>query len=223
MYAYNRNDTSSVYVLTDDQKRIIKCDGGYSTPPDLTGFIKIDEGTGDKYNLCQSHYFKDGLYTMDGIPLYKYINGEIIQRTDGEIKQDRLPNTIQSKKQEIRNTCHNKIVDGFDIGNQHFSLEETDQLNLTTAAAAIKDGASSYPYHADGESCRIYTASEINAIVKAATFHKLYHTTLCNHLLQQLNRVTEYYQLLAIDYSPEALSEDLKGNFTNVINASKNL
>ena len=85
----NKNDISSVYILTDDQKRIIKCDGGYSTPSDLTGFIKIDEGTGDKYNLCQSHYFKDGLYTVDGIPLYKYVDGEVIARTEAEIAADR--------------------------------------------------------------------------------------------------------------------------------------
>lgn len=212
------------YIITDNHDLIVD---GWSDGPhpakDTTSAICISAEGGYQFRLSPDGEENPPLYTMDGIPLYKYIDDEIIQRTEEEIKQDRLPNIIQQKRQEIRNTCHNKIVDGFNIGNQYFSLEETDQLNLTTAAAAIKDGASSYPYHADGESCRIYAASEITAIVKAATFHKLYHTTLCNHLLQQLDRVTEYYQLLAIDYSPEALSEDLKENFTNIINASKNL
>ena len=80
---------SSVYILTDDQDRITRCDGGYSTPSDLTGWIKIDEGTGDKYNLCQSHYFEDGLYTMDGIPLYKWDGQAAQRRTDDEIAADR--------------------------------------------------------------------------------------------------------------------------------------
>ena len=52
-----------VYIQTDNEGRILRCDGGYTTPADLTGWIEIDEGTGDKYNLCQSHYFDGGLYT----------------------------------------------------------------------------------------------------------------------------------------------------------------
>lgn len=80
---------SSVYILTDEQNRITRCDGGYSTPPDLTGWIKIDEGTGDKYNLCQSHYFEGGMYTYDGIPLYKWDGQAVQPRTDDEIAADR--------------------------------------------------------------------------------------------------------------------------------------
>ena len=63
---------SKVYIQTDEHGRIIRCDGGYTTPADLAGWIEIDEGTGDKYNLCQSHYFYGGLYTMDGIHRYKW-------------------------------------------------------------------------------------------------------------------------------------------------------
>ena len=80
---------SSVYILTDGQNRITRCDGGYSMPADLTGWMKIDEGTGDKYNLCQSHYFEGGLYTCDGIPLYTWDGQAVQRRTDAEIEADR--------------------------------------------------------------------------------------------------------------------------------------
>jgi len=95
---------SSVYILTDDQNRITRCDGGYTTPADLTGWIKIDEGTGDKYNLCQSHYFEGGLYTFDGIPLYKYTNGAVQPRTDNEIAADRaaIPAPPPSPIEQLR-------------------------------------------------------------------------------------------------------------------------
>lgn len=79
---------SSVYVLADDQGRITRCDGGYTTPADLTGWTKIDEGTGDKYNLCQSHYFQDPLYTDDGVPRYKLVNRQAVERTNDEIAED---------------------------------------------------------------------------------------------------------------------------------------
>lgn len=81
--------TSKVYVLTDDQNRIIRCEGGYTTPAGLTGWVQIDEGTGDRYNLCQSHYFDGGLYTDDGIPRYKLVDGAPVLRSDEEIEADR--------------------------------------------------------------------------------------------------------------------------------------
>lgn len=80
---------SKVYVKADAEGRIIRCEGGYTTPADLSGWAKIDEGTGDKYNLCQSHYFADGLYTPDGIPRYKLVDGKPGKRTEEEIQADR--------------------------------------------------------------------------------------------------------------------------------------
>ena len=82
-------NTSKVYVLLDDQSRIIRCEGGYTTPNDLTDWVQIDEGTGDRYNLCQSHYFDGGLYTDDGIPRYKLADGAPVLRSAEEIEADR--------------------------------------------------------------------------------------------------------------------------------------
>lgn len=88
------NETASgVYVQTDEQARILRCEGGYTTPADLTGWMLIDEGTGDRYNLCQTHYFESGIYTADGIPRYKSVDGQPIERTDEEISADRQPIT----------------------------------------------------------------------------------------------------------------------------------
>ena len=80
---------AKVYVMADDQGRIIRCEGGYTTPADLTGWVQIDEGTGDKYNLCQSNYFDGGIYTDDGIPRYKLRDGKAVERTEEEIAADR--------------------------------------------------------------------------------------------------------------------------------------
>ena len=80
---------SKVYIQTDNDGHTLHCDGGYTTPSDLTGWIEIDEGTGDKYNLCQSHYFDGGLYTMDGIPRYKWDGSAAVLRTDEELEADR--------------------------------------------------------------------------------------------------------------------------------------
>lgn len=80
---------SKVYIQTDADFRIVRCDGGYTTPADLTGWIEIDEGTGDKYNLCQSHYFDDGLYTDDGIPRYEWNGEAAVLRSEDAVEKDR--------------------------------------------------------------------------------------------------------------------------------------
>ena len=80
---------SKVYIQTDTDGRILRCEGGYTTPSDLTDWIEIDEGTGDKYNLCQSHYFEGGLYTMDGIPRYRWDGTQAVARTEEELEADR--------------------------------------------------------------------------------------------------------------------------------------
>ena len=87
-------DKSKVYIQTDADGRILRCEGGYTTPDDLTGWLEIDEGTGDRYNLCQSHYFDGGLYTMDRIPRYRWDRSAAILRTEEELEADRtsLPN-----------------------------------------------------------------------------------------------------------------------------------
>ena len=79
---------SKVYIQTDAQGRILRCEGGYtmSNIGDISEWIFIDEGTGDRYNLCQSQYFDGGLYTEDGICRWVYENEACRLRTEAEIE-----------------------------------------------------------------------------------------------------------------------------------------
>lgn len=79
---------SRVYILLDEQNRIIRIEGEYSLPSDLTGWVQIDEGYGDRFSLAQSHYLDGGLYTHDGIPRYKYEGGTCVLRSEAEIAED---------------------------------------------------------------------------------------------------------------------------------------
>lgn len=83
---------SEVYILTDNQNCIIGLDGGYSiSNVDVETWTLIDEGEGDRYNLCQSHYLDRPLYEEHGIPRYKYVHGEIVERTQEEINAEITP------------------------------------------------------------------------------------------------------------------------------------
>lgn len=80
---------SRVYVLTDSESRVLRLEGEYSLPDDLTGWVLIDEGEPcDRLNLAQSHYLDKPLY--DGaIPRYKLVDGKAVERTAEEIEADK--------------------------------------------------------------------------------------------------------------------------------------
>lgn len=128
------------------------------------------------------------------------------------------------KEAEISDACNAAIVAGMDVetaqGTEHFSLQETDQINLTTAYNSVISGAANYPYHADGQLCRMFTAEEITAISTASISQKLYHTTLCNHLLTWVRRAETAEELGSITYSADNLPEDLAANMAQVLAAA---
>lgn len=219
---------SKVYVLLDERSRIIHCEGGYTTPQDLTDWIKIDEGYGDKYNLAQTHYFGKPLITQDGIYQYKLVGTTPIERSEEEIAAEREVKNFTRNQQDklitLSTACNQTITGGMDVetteGIEHFSLEETDQINLTAALSAIDQGAKGYPYHADKKLCRMFTAVELKAIAEKATAHKLYHTTLCNHLLILARRATTTAELDKITYSADCLPLDLAENMKKILIAA---
>lgn len=80
---------SRVFIKIDDNNIVTRIEGEYTLPQDLTDWIQIDEGYGDKYNLAQIHYLENGLTTEDGIYQYKYENEKVTERTEEEIEADR--------------------------------------------------------------------------------------------------------------------------------------
>ena len=132
-----------------------------------------------------------------------------------------------AKEDELSAACNAAIEAGMDVetsqGAEHFSLQETDQINLTTALSAVQAGAAGYPYHADGQLCRMFSAAEIQAIAQASIEHKLYHTTLCNHLLTWARRAETAEELAGIAYTAEGLPEDLAANMAQVLAEAQNV
>lgn len=143
-----------------------------------------------------------------------------------ELHRDSRPIDIirAEKLAELSEACNAAITAGMDVettqGTEHFSLQETDQINLTTALSAVQSGAAGYPYHADGQLCRLFTAAEIQAIASASVRHKLYHTTLCNHLLTWARRAETKEELSGITYSADGMPEDLAANMAAVLAAA---
>lgn len=156
------------------------------------------------------HYFESGYYTTEQvcnmvkagaitIENYETITGEALSE-ESILEVFRI-----GKLKYVSAACKTAIHAGVDVtlGEEvkHFSLTEEDQINLSTALKAIEGGATGFPYHADGELCRIYTAEEINAIMTAAMNYKIFHTTLCNHLNMWIKAETNVETLEGITYA----------------------
>lgn len=84
-------EMSRVYVLLDEQGRITRIEGGYTIHniKDFSDWMLIDEGFGDKYNLCQSNYLPYPLLTDDGLYRWKFDGKKCVLRSDDEIDADR--------------------------------------------------------------------------------------------------------------------------------------
>lgn len=92
----------SVYVQIDTQGRITAVNSSAFVPEDWG--TEIDSGCGDKYHHAQGNYFPWPIYTEDGIPRYKLVDGQAVERTEEEIAVDRaeLPAPPPTPQEQLR-------------------------------------------------------------------------------------------------------------------------
>ena len=96
---------SKVYVLPDSYGYITRIDGGHTigniTDPEK--WVLIDEGNGDKYNLCQGNYFPQPIITDGGAYRYKLVDGKPVECTAEEIEaQDEALKPVPTPSLENR-------------------------------------------------------------------------------------------------------------------------
>ena len=70
----------TVYIQIDDASRIIAVNSS-AFLPSAEGWIEIDSGIGDRYHHAQGNYFPKPIYEERGIPVYKYVDGEVVERS----------------------------------------------------------------------------------------------------------------------------------------------
>lgn len=78
--------TYSVYVKTDASGYIVAVNSD-AFLSDLTGWTKIDEGTGDQYHHAQGNYFPLPIMTMGGAYYYKLVDGVPVMCSEEEIAE----------------------------------------------------------------------------------------------------------------------------------------
>lgn len=119
---------------------------------------------------------------------------------------DELAQCKSRKITEMCSICQTTITSGIDYNNEHYRLNTTDQINLTSLGALAQQGKS-VPYHADGQVCRIYSSEEMLGLVQAATQFIIYHTTYFNLLKHIILDLTDVDEVKNVEYGMELSSE----------------
>lgn len=90
----------SVYIMTDSSQNITAINSS-AFLDDVSNWVQIDEGIGDKYHHAQGHYLEEGLTDENGCYNYKLVSGAITERTDEE-KQADLDSVVIAPSAEER-------------------------------------------------------------------------------------------------------------------------
>lgn len=129
--------------------------------------------------------------------------------TQGEITAKR-----NDKLTEISNDCNNTIIAGSEVElsnkeKKHFTYTIEDQSNISEMFNAVIMGAEAYPYHADNESCMMYSASDIVLIYVALSSLKTSQTTYHNMLKQYIQTLKSYAEIDSVKYGQPLMGEYL--------------
>ena len=122
-------------------------------------------------------------------------------------EEDSFPIIKAAKLKEISDACNKIIVTGIDLelseGTVHFNLKTEDQSNIANLFRVVELGSTEFPYQADGDVCRIYTANEIVKIYIAMQELITKQTTYHNSLKSYVQGLTTPEDIATIVYGME--------------------
>lgn len=135
---------------------------------------------------------------------------KVLSESGAEGYLDKLKAETIAKMSAI---CHTSIEQGVDVtlsdkSVEHFSYDETDRENIKEMFDAVVMGATAYPYHADDESCKTYSAQDIITIYSAMAQNKTHHTTYFNQLKMCIKNMTKITSVSSVTYG-----QALKGQY----------
>lgn len=125
---------------------------------------------------------------------------------------------LNDKLSSLSNSCNEKITNGAEVtlsdeSKKTFSYSIEDQANVSEMFNAIVMGAASYPYHANGEGCKMYSAKDIVTIYSALTALKTSQVTYYNQLREYAKTLEFVPDIQSIVYGQE-----LTGSYLDTYN-----
>ena len=145
---------------------------------------------------------------------------------NGEVSVENIFKTVEEAKPakiaEIKQVCESYIYAGTDVTysdgtTEHFTYTLADQSNISEMFTAIMAGATEFPYHADGEICKVYSKAQIVAIYGTLSLFKANITTYHNSLKAQVNAMTDADEIDAVKFGETELIGDYLDNYNTMM------
>lgn len=187
-------------------------------------YSKLESAVNEHNSTAEpGDYYWGILFTSDE---YEIIKGDIVP--EPVVPPDPVEPTIEEireqKLADASKTCEVLIYDGITVtlstGEKHFSLEIADQSNIDGIFNAVTLGATAYPYHADGELCSMFSATDIVTLYVNYKSFVTAQTTYCNALRQWIMREEDKDTLSAIEYGA-TLPDDLNTEMNTILAAAQ--
>lgn len=122
--------------------------------------------------------------------------------------EEEKENYLNEKLKSLSNVCNEKITNGAEVvlsdeSKKTFSYSIEDQSNVSEMFNAIVMGATSYPYHANGEGCKMYSAEDIVKIYSTLTTLKTSQVTYYNQLREYVKTLETIQDIQSVTYGQE--------------------
>jgi len=73
-----------VYIKIDEENGNVTAINSSAFIPDVSGWIEIDQGFGDRYHHAQGNYLEKGLVDEHGRYNYRYVDGQVVEIPETE-------------------------------------------------------------------------------------------------------------------------------------------
>ena len=91
----------TIFVLTDRLSRVTEINSDVFLP-DATGWVKIDDGDGDRFMHAQGNYLPKPLMDEHDRYRYKLVDGAVVERTPKELKEVPAPVVPPTTEDQLR-------------------------------------------------------------------------------------------------------------------------
>lgn len=127
----NISDLIKVYIKVNESNCVIDVNSSVFLD-DVTDWIEIDEGSGDKYSHAQSNYFDTPLINYYGTYIYKWTGTEVVKRSDEEIQADinALPIVIEQKTNNEIGETQLIIMDALATTEENRLVNEINTMEI---------------------------------------------------------------------------------------------
>ena len=134
-----------------------------------------------------------------------------------EAKQAAYENALSAKLTEISAASKAAIVKGIDLNDSHYSYETEDQNNISNAVTLANQTKLAVPYHADGESCRLYEPDEITSIYVLEETNLTHNVTYHNQLKLYIQTLTTKDEIEEIKYGETELTGEYLDTYNMIM------